>query len=167
MGAAPPCVGRFCISELNSHDLVHTFLPTLYWKSLDPFPIKMLPVLFFNYGRPIWKWVIHPAHASPSSSPSYSLSTYYFVIAGSIVRGQSKSGGPGVRAPWWGSGNEAPWSWRFSGAKIVIETLREYVFLCLAWRQKANLKLLMHENDIIFSYFPLVYWGGGHLPLQP
>ena len=24
-GAASPCVGKFCISELNSRDLVHTF----------------------------------------------------------------------------------------------------------------------------------------------
>ena len=24
-GVTPPCVGKFCISELNSHDLVHTF----------------------------------------------------------------------------------------------------------------------------------------------
>ena len=24
-GAAPPCVGKFCISELNLSDLVHTF----------------------------------------------------------------------------------------------------------------------------------------------
>ena len=56
------------------------FLPALYWKSLKLFPIKML--FFFNYGRTIRKWVIYPAHASPSLSPSYSLFTYYFVIAG-------------------------------------------------------------------------------------
>ena len=24
-GAEPPCLGKFCISELNSRDLVHTF----------------------------------------------------------------------------------------------------------------------------------------------
>ena len=24
-GAEPPCVGKFCISKLNSRDLVHTF----------------------------------------------------------------------------------------------------------------------------------------------
>ena len=44
------------------------FLPTLYWKYLDLFPMKIL--YFFNYGRTIWKWIIYPAHASPSLSPS-------------------------------------------------------------------------------------------------
>ena len=110
------------------------FLPTLYWKSLDLFPIKML--FFFNYGRTIWKWVINPAHASPSSSPSLSPFTYYFDIGGillyqpvlffvlflfffniscsteaarcSIVRGQSKSEGPRGSAPWWESGARSP-----------------------------------------------------------
>ena len=43
-------------------------LPTLHWKSLDIFPIKML--FFFNYDR--IKLAIYPAHANPSSSPSYS-----------------------------------------------------------------------------------------------
>ena len=75
---------------------------------------------------------VYPAHVSPSSSPSYSPFKYYFVIAGillsqpffffffflnrscyieaaqcSIVRGQSKNGGQGGRAPWWGSGGKA------------------------------------------------------------
>ena len=78
----------------------------------------------WNRPRPnITKWVIHCVHASPSSSPSRSpvesyilfLAVYAFANRScninrgssrcSIVRVQSENfGGPGSRAPWWGSG---------------------------------------------------------------
>ena len=112
------------------------FLPTFYWKSHYLLPIKIL--LFFNYGRPIWKWVIYLAHVSPSSSPSYSPFTS-FVIAGillfwpvilnqiilqeqldrgSFVRGQSKSGSRG-QSPLVGvRGQKPPETDAFQGLKL-------------------------------------------------
>ena len=52
-------------------------------------------------------------------------------------RGQDKSlgglrnlGGPGGRAPWWGSGGKAPGSWSLLSAKIVIKALPEHKFPC-------------------------------------
>ena len=86
------------------------------------------------------KWVIYPAHASPSSSPSYSPFTYYFVIVGislsqpvflnrscytdyrsspmfSIVRGQSKSEGPGTEPLGVSQGAKPPEADTFQGLK--------------------------------------------------
>ena len=42
--------------------------------------------------------------------------------------------------------------------------------VCISYKpdnRKAILKLLMHKNNIIFSYFPFVYWGGNPLQLPP
>ena len=58
------------------------FLPTLYWKSLDLFPVKVFFSFFFTLRyRPICKWIIYPAHASPSSSPSYSPFRPIYIIS--------------------------------------------------------------------------------------
>ena len=141
-GAEPPC------STSLPRELLHFwtqlaqfgayFLPTLCWKSLDLFPIKML--LFFNYSRSIWKWVIYPAHASPSLSPSYSPFTchcryMYFVVPTCFLNRLCYTGAARGSIVSWvklskGGGPSAPWSWCFSGAKIVIKALTEYVFLC-------------------------------------
>ena len=61
------CLGKFCISELNSRDLCRLFATS--WKSRDLFPIKVLLVVFclfvfcFFFSIGLYeKWVIYPAH---------------------------------------------------------------------------------------------------------
>ena len=45
--AAPPCVGKFCISEVNSHDLVHVyFLPIDGINPFSSFLIKTVKNAF-------------------------------------------------------------------------------------------------------------------------
>ena len=100
------------------------FLPTSYWKSLDLFPIKVIFFFFLlNYGIGLYKngsFIVFTL--VPPRVPQGVLlrPIYYFlqVTDHAIYRGrsrfnwedQSKSGGPGGRAPWWGSGGKAPWS---------------------------------------------------------
>ena len=120
----------------------------------------------------MWEWIISPAHASPSPSPSYSpfRTIYYFLqgrfrkqimqytgaARGSIVRGQS---------PLAGVGGEAPWSLSFLGAIIVITALTEYVFLFLKLAtEKLTLKLLMHENSLFSHISPSFIEAGASCP---
>ena len=86
------CEGAEPREILNFWTQFARFGDFLYWKSLDLFPIKVfyfsffLSLFFFSFFsfffffklwyRPIWKWVIYPAHASLSSSPSNSTKVY-------------------------------------------------------------------------------------------
>ena len=57
---------------------------------------------------------------------------------GKMLEGAKEPRGPGGSAPRWGSREdplEAPWSWCFLSAKIVIEALPEYVFPGLRWQK--------------------------------
>ena len=84
-----------------------------------------MKVFFFQlWYRPIWKWVIYPAHASPSSSPSYNpfRPIYYFLqirlrkqmlqyigaARSSIVRVKAKAGVQGAERLGGGQGAKLP-----------------------------------------------------------
>ena len=45
----PLCLGKFCISKLNSRNFGAYFLPPLYWKSIYSFPIKTVRNAFFFF----------------------------------------------------------------------------------------------------------------------
>ena len=127
-------VGKFCISELNSRDLVHTFFAYIILKISWSISNKNA----FNYGRTIWKWVIYPAYASPSSNPSlyrglarlilfchcrYFVVPTWFLKQIMLYRSSSmfnckeskqKRGSRG-QSPLAEFRGKAPWSWRFPG----------------------------------------------------
>ena len=83
-GAELHCVGKFCISELKSRDLVHTFCQHYIENLLIYFQWKRYSFFFF-FIMILWAYMkmgLYPAHASPSSSPSYSpfRSTYNYFL---------------------------------------------------------------------------------------
>ena len=101
------------------------FLPTSYWKSLDLFPIKVF-FFFLNYGIGLYKngsfivFTLVPPRV-PQGVLLRPTGLYYFLqvrfrkqimqyTGAARGEGQSKSGGPGGRAPWWGSRGKGPWS---------------------------------------------------------
>ena len=106
------------------------FLPTSYWKSLDLFPIKVFfcfCFFLFNYEIGVYKngsFIVFTL-VPPRVPQGVLLRPIYYLLQvrfrkqimqytgaarGLNCEGQSKSGGPGGRAPWWGSGGKAPCS---------------------------------------------------------
>ena len=122
-------VRKFCISELNLRNLVHTFCQHILKISWS---FSNKSVIFLNlWYRLMWKWVIYPAHASPSSSPSYSpihISCRYAFVnrsyrpigaaRGSIVRVKAKAGIQGAEPLGGGQGAKPPEADAFKRLKL-------------------------------------------------
>ena len=80
---------------------------------------------------------------------------------------QNHLGGPGGRAPWWGSGAKPLEAKCLLSDKIVIEALQEHVFRKLKMTEKLILTTPVHENSPYYLIFPFLKSLGLQLPTHP